>query len=405
MRRLQKLAALLYPPKWRARYGPELNALLEDLDPQPGDLIDLFFGAIHMHMKEWSYLKFAAVFAVAGLLAGGIVLSTMPDQYLSRALVSIPSEREWVRAQVPLFSRSVLKTVIEEQNLYAYERQRQPLEDVIETMRTRDLRFKFKSPSKRELTFLYPDAGAARRTVQSLISSLEEHPQLRTLGLASLSERVSPNRGRIFAMCFGVALLLGILTAAAIRTPGRTVLIVVASGIVGGTLFGVGSFLLQERYLSQAMLMSSDGELLQGNQLTDERLATAIHDGMFGVDKKQTVPTAALIKHIRQGLSIRSGRMPGGTPWLFFRYVSGNPRESQAIVQSLTAMEVNSSSSKAGKLEVIDKASFSESPIGPNHLVFAGIGVGLGFIAGFLHTRVKAPRRAPRQSDPELQPA
>ncbi len=59
MSRVQQLVALLYPPKWRARYGRKFSALLERLEPRTGDLLNLFTGAIRMHMTEWGYLKFA----------------------------------------------------------------------------------------------------------------------------------------------------------------------------------------------------------------------------------------------------------------------------------------------------------------------------------------------------------
>lgn len=107
MTSILQFLSLLYPAQWRARYGVELQAFLEQLDPRPGDLFDLLFGAIRMQMKEWSYLKFAAAFSVAGLLAGTLLQFTTPDQYLSRALISVPSEHQWVKAQYKLTSRQL----------------------------------------------------------------------------------------------------------------------------------------------------------------------------------------------------------------------------------------------------------------------------------------------------------
>jgi len=40
----------LYPPAWRARYGPELEALLAARPPRLGDQVDLIFGAIDAHL-------------------------------------------------------------------------------------------------------------------------------------------------------------------------------------------------------------------------------------------------------------------------------------------------------------------------------------------------------------------
>ncbi len=43
----------LYPAAWRARYGDELEALLEDDPPSPFDTLDLLLGAIdaHLHLR------------------------------------------------------------------------------------------------------------------------------------------------------------------------------------------------------------------------------------------------------------------------------------------------------------------------------------------------------------------
>lgn len=79
MSRVQQLVALLYPPKWRARYGRKFSALLERLEPRTGDLLNLFTGAIRMHMTEWGYLKFAAVFSALGLLGGLLAPLVIPE--------------------------------------------------------------------------------------------------------------------------------------------------------------------------------------------------------------------------------------------------------------------------------------------------------------------------------------
>lgn len=44
----------LYPAAWRARYGEELAALLEDRPPGPFDVLDLVLGAIdaHLHLSD-----------------------------------------------------------------------------------------------------------------------------------------------------------------------------------------------------------------------------------------------------------------------------------------------------------------------------------------------------------------
>ena len=89
MRTLARWVARLYPEAWRLRYGVELEALLEDVGPGAGDLWDLARGALFMQMTNVSFWKIVAGCAVAGTLAAGIVASTLPDRYVSTAVIRI----------------------------------------------------------------------------------------------------------------------------------------------------------------------------------------------------------------------------------------------------------------------------------------------------------------------------
>ncbi len=241
MKRIQQLVALLYPPKWRARYGREFSAQLEELEPRTGDLLNLFTGAIRMHMTEWSYLKFVAVFAAIGLLGGLLAPLVIPEQFQSRAVIGIPSEQKGAVARQNLFSRRVLATVIEENDLYAKERLREILEDVIEKMRAKDLRSQLNFPSQMTLAFTSPDRSAAQRTIQSLMSRLESDPAFHAISAASTPQRVSPNRLRIIFMCLGTSLLIGLVAVGGVRVPRYVLKTVVIYSSVGAVLFGGGS--------------------------------------------------------------------------------------------------------------------------------------------------------------------
>ena len=55
MKRLIRLASLLYPSSWRRRYAREFEALLDDVKPGPRQLFDVLKGAIAMRVRiEWS---------------------------------------------------------------------------------------------------------------------------------------------------------------------------------------------------------------------------------------------------------------------------------------------------------------------------------------------------------------
>ncbi len=53
-------AARLYPAAWRARYGHELDILLEDAGASWTDLLDIVRGALTMQMSSLNFWKIAA---------------------------------------------------------------------------------------------------------------------------------------------------------------------------------------------------------------------------------------------------------------------------------------------------------------------------------------------------------
>src|SRR6266545_2940353 len=101
MRRCLSWAIRLYPAAWRARYGHELEALLDDLRPGGRDLWDSFRGGILMQLSTPAvYLKLGAVTAVLGALIAGGVSFTLPERYTSTAVMRIspgarPADASW----------------------------------------------------------------------------------------------------------------------------------------------------------------------------------------------------------------------------------------------------------------------------------------------------------------------
>jgi hypothetical protein len=53
MKHLARCLARLYPRRWRARYGGEFEALLEDANLTWGDLFDVLSGALRMRLSAW----------------------------------------------------------------------------------------------------------------------------------------------------------------------------------------------------------------------------------------------------------------------------------------------------------------------------------------------------------------
>jgi hypothetical protein len=90
MRRWIRLAARLYPQAWRARYGEEFEALLEDAAADWRQLRDVTLGAFAMQLTNGiTYLRVAGGLALAGSVLALAASYRVPQRYVSSAVVRI----------------------------------------------------------------------------------------------------------------------------------------------------------------------------------------------------------------------------------------------------------------------------------------------------------------------------
>ena len=87
MNRLRQLLLRLYPAEWRARYGDELAALVEDVPPSWSSNLDLLKGALKMQFSIPAFPKLAVMLSMAGLVTGLAVSFTVPARYTSSGLL------------------------------------------------------------------------------------------------------------------------------------------------------------------------------------------------------------------------------------------------------------------------------------------------------------------------------
>jgi hypothetical protein len=87
MKRFCRVAARLYPAEWRRRYGRELEALLEDMEPGWRELVDLFCGALTMQIRTLAVIPL--VCTLAGAVAGGVMANRTPTLFASSATVRV----------------------------------------------------------------------------------------------------------------------------------------------------------------------------------------------------------------------------------------------------------------------------------------------------------------------------
>lgn len=146
---------------------------------------------------------------IAGPLLAGIVISIvvafmLPNVYVSQAAMQItPAQvsdaivKSTVNQQLnerimqmeqEILSRTVLSQIIQDPRLDLYKAQRakEPIEDVIEKMRTQDIKIKIESlagdgsrrASAFTISFSYPDRLKAQQTVQALITRFSDSNQI-----------------------------------------------------------------------------------------------------------------------------------------------------------------------------------------------------------------------------------
>lgn len=190
----------LYPGAWRARYGHEFAALLEDRRPEWSDLFDLLKGAVQMQFTVQEFARLAFVWSLAGLAAGAGISWLVTPTYVSTATMNIlaPTAKAVPGVESPataymqnvpvVTSRTVLSAIIQDPRLDLYKAMRAttPLEDVIEHMK-RDLTIEplprsiVSSPDLLtfRIRFRYDDPRKAQAVVQTLVVKLQESSMAR----------------------------------------------------------------------------------------------------------------------------------------------------------------------------------------------------------------------------------
>jgi uncharacterized protein (TIGR03435 family) len=204
MRRVLQLLARLYPAEWRARYGAEYAALLEERDAVWRDVVDVAWAAVKLWATSWSFVRVVLPCVLAGGLVAVALLFAMPMRYSSQTVVTVmstyeppklvdesgqtvvlaherhePQDRLFFNMTEASFDRDYLASVIHEKNLYPRERASMPPDDVIEKMRrairvipVARSRSADEDLSSYAVQFDYADPHVAQQVDRALISRL-----------------------------------------------------------------------------------------------------------------------------------------------------------------------------------------------------------------------------------------
>jgi hypothetical protein len=153
MRRLLQLLARLYPAEWRARYGAEYAALLEEREPRWRDVVDVAWAAVKMQMTSWRFVRVVLPCVLAGGLVAVVLSFKAPVLYTSGSVVVAEAPNpgdgsapdvgvESQGPQIPELARSAfadqeaMVRIIDKYNLYPAERAKMPMDRVVEKMRS-----------------------------------------------------------------------------------------------------------------------------------------------------------------------------------------------------------------------------------------------------------------------------
>jgi hypothetical protein len=394
MRLLVRMAALCYPAGWRARYGAELDALLEDSGAGCAELLDVGKGAIAMQMTRGNVWTFISVCAVVGLLAAGAAALRMPAVYRSTALMRLPAGQDEAiqglnKAEQQVLSRRSLAEIVTSYSLYPEERKRLPLEDIVQDLRNRGIQIRLLSQPGNlsgtafSVTFDYTDPSKAQAVNETLVAKMTGALKgTEVLDPATLPERAfSPNRAAIVTL----GALLGIAAAVLLLGIRRWPMVAGAGLIVAMVALPV-SYLIPDRYRSMAVLRVSSGDAAAaGNEVTKngaflqsliagEQLYPGDPDGLGKLHRRLSVRQLAFPRGQRRAIVVT--------------FDDSNRYKAQQVVRDIVARFGTISTAQ---IEVLDPPSLAEQSFFPNRLAIVLTASAGGLVLGAM--MVAARRR------------
>jgi hypothetical protein len=439
-------AARLYPRVWRERYGEEFAALLEDVRPTWRDAGDIVLGAFKVHLSTGgSFLKLAAVMAAVGVVLGAAASLTTPKRHISTGVVRVesqPGAEDSMRAVVTqVLSRGSLAEIIQRPSLdlYKTERQRYPMEDVVEEMRKKHIRIAPRADGAIEISFAYDDAAKADGTARVLMNRVAAAIDAVQRQRASVWQKAWPNdppppgqkvvllseplppalAGAPLAPFLAGGAALGLLAAWLAWRPKRN-LRLAGFALAGGIAASAASFAISNRYTSTAVLritppfappriynafaptvFSDELRHLQEYATSDQTLTGLIESRRLQLyfSERQHRPLPEVVRIMRDR-DLRIAQVGSNAFAISFTYVDRYKAqqtvrevltliveryvlEQRALGQKAEAVVQRAYEFKAGpNLEVLDPATLPETPVFPHRLAIGALGVPVGLLAG-----------------------
>jgi uncharacterized protein involved in exopolysaccharide biosynthesis len=354
MKRVVKALILLYPQSWRERYQSEYEALLDEVAPTWKILFDVFGGAMKMQLKIGTMWKTVAAFAAAGMIAAMAFGLTIPDRFVSTAVIKMAGNPA---AQIERALGS--------------------------SWNKRDITLRPAGPDAVRVSFSATDAKSAKQGTERIAAALIESGRGALVDPASMpGGPESPRRSRIAMLGFTAGLIVG--TFFAVFHGLRSWTLAAALAIAGAVLFGAGSFLIPDRYASTAVILCSAGQVDAIHQLTSAIVSGANMDAVasrFGLYGNDSSAGRKLREHLHIELL--------GNDAVRVQFVHTDRFVAQKVTQEIVSQFIESNVTiPAPKmtLETIEPGDLPLSPYFPDH---ANIAVG-GMIVGLTAATVAA---------------
>jgi hypothetical protein len=297
MRRWILRAARLYPRDWRARYGEEFEALVDEATADWRQLLNVSRTALTMQFsRRVGALKTIAALSLAGGLLALAASYSVPPRYVSSATFRItpviegarPAQADFLERETDdrfiwlkmyLTGRDNLLAILRDPSLdlYAEEQQQLPLEDLAERMKDDGSIQIDRQGAAVHISFAYRDREKAQAVVRMLERELQEQNDVVNRETAAnwkrlwstpipFSERIelaeppdlpaAPVESlRSIFVAAGIAgsLLLGALLLFVRRRP-KLALRMAVCGLLGAIAGAGVSLLISERYTSKATM-------------------------------------------------------------------------------------------------------------------------------------------------------
>ena len=208
-----KRLLVLFPRAWRARYGVEFLALLEDSGGGWRVLFDVFREAFKMRVLSINF-QFVTACALAGIIVAGVVAWRTPNWYISESVGQATSSNGIIAAEPQVLSRTALSLLIADLDLYPAERVNSTMEDVIAHLK-RNLLVLIstgRGNTAFKVRFTDTDPVKAQKVTAAIMAGFAKQlPGTNVIDPASLPTRPGyPNREVIVAIGLAGGLALGL---------------------------------------------------------------------------------------------------------------------------------------------------------------------------------------------------